>query len=117
MSKSITVYGIKNCNTMKKAFEWMDKRKIAYVFHDYKKEGADDAVLKAAIKKFGWENVINRKGTSWRKLPEAQREKMTEKTAIAAALDNPSLIKRPIVVQGAQMVLGFDEDALKKLKA
>jgi Spx/MgsR family transcriptional regulator len=115
MKKQVIVYGIKNCETMKKAFAWLDKRNVAYDFHDYKKEGADEAVLKAAMKKFGWENVLNRKGTTWRKLPEDMRGKMTEKSAMAAALDNPSLIKRPLVVAGAQMVLGFDEEALERL--
>ena len=73
---TITVYGIKNCDTMKKAFTWLDQHKIAYTFHDYKKSGADEAVLKKAIAEHGWENVINRKGTTWRALPEKTRETM-----------------------------------------
>lgn len=108
------IYGIKNCDTMKKTFVWFDKNKIAYDFHDYKKEGADKDVLLRAIEKFGWEEAINRKGTSWRKLPEDVREKMTEKGAIKAALDNPSLIKRPIIIAGKTLILGLDETALAK---
>lgn len=114
MAKTI-VYGIKNCETMKKALAWLDKRKAGYVFHDYKKEGAPEDVIKAAIEAHGWENVINRKGTSWRKLPEKTRAGMTEKTALQAALENPSLIRRPLVAHGNKFLLGFDEAEFKKL--
>lgn len=107
------VYGIKNCDSMKKAFVWLDKNGIAYDFHDYKKSGADEAVLKAAIKAHGWESVINRKGTTWRGLSEKTRESMNEKSALAAALDNPSLVKRPLVVTGKDILLGYDEAAFK----
>ncbi len=112
---TITVYGIRNCDTMKKAFTWLDKHKVAYVFHDYKKSGADEDVLKKAIAEHGWENVINRKGTTWRALPEKARDAMTEKTAIKAALDNPSLVKRPLVTHKKGVLLGFDEAAFKVL--
>ena len=110
----VTVYGIKNCDTMKKAFQWLDKRKVAYDFHDYKKEGADEAVLKRAIQAHGWDSVINRKGTTWKKLPEKQRESMTEKSAMAAAVENPSLIKRPLITHAKGVTLGFDEAEYKK---
>lgn len=106
---TVTVYGIRNCDTMKKAFTWLDKNKVAYTFHDYKISGADEAVLKKAIAEHGWENVINRKGTTWRALPEKTRETMTEKTAIKAALGNPSLVKRPLVMHKKGVLLGFDE--------
>jgi arsenate reductase len=105
------VYGIKNCDSMKKTFVWLDKHGIAYDFHDYKKSGADKAVLEAAIKAHGWENVINRKGTTWRGLDEKTRESMTEKLALAAALENPSLVKRPLIVAGKKILLGYDEAA------
>jgi Spx/MgsR family transcriptional regulator len=114
MAKKITVYGIRNCDTMKKAFAWLDARKVAYDFHDYKKAGADMAVLKRAIKAEGWENVINRKGTTWRALPEKTRDKMDAAGALKAAEENPSLIKRPLIVQGDDIFLGFDEAAYKK---
>lgn len=107
------IYGIKNCDSMKKTFVWFDKQGIAYDFHDYKKSGADESTLKAAIKAHGWESVINRKGTTWRGLPEKERESMTEKTALAAALDNPSLVKRPLIVTGKNILLGYDEEAFK----
>lgn len=103
------VYGIKNCDSMKKTFVWLDKHGITYDFHDYKKSGADKAVLEAAFKSHGWEAVINRKGTTWRALPEDARESMTEKSALAAAIDNPSLVKRPLIVSGKTILLGYDE--------
>jgi arsenate reductase len=109
------IYGIKNCDSTKKTFVWLDKHGVAYDFHDYKKSGADEAVLKAAIKAHGWENVINRKGTTWRALPEKLRTDMTEKSALAAALDNPSLVKRPLIVSGKDILLGYDEAQFKTL--
>ena len=112
---TVTVYGIKNCDTMKKAFTWLDKHKVEYDFHDYKKSGADEAVLKRAVAEHGWENVINRKGTTWRTLPEKARETMNEKSAIKAALENPSLVKRPLVTHKKGVLLGFDEAAFKVL--
>lgn len=115
MAKRIVVYGIKNCDTMKKTFTWLDAHAVAYDFHDYKKQGADEGVLKAAISQYGWESVINRKGTTWKKLSEAERENMTQKSAVAAAVKNPSLIKRPLIVAGKTMLLGFDDAAFKSL--
>lgn len=109
MKNSITVYGIKNCDTMKKAFAWLDRRKIAYAFHDYKKFGADEDVLKRAIDAYGWESVLNRKGTTWRGLPDKVKESMTDKRAFQFAVENPSVIKRPLVVCGKDILLGFDE--------
>ncbi len=105
----IQIYGIKNCDTMKKSFQWLDRRSIPYTFHDYKKTGADAGILKQAIKQHGWETVINRKGTSWRALPDAAKENMSEKTALAAAMDNPSLIRRPLLVLDGAIHLGFDD--------
>lgn len=114
MAKKLAVYGIKNCDTMKKAFHWLDSRKIAYDFHDYKKEGADKALITAAMAQLGWEDVINRKGTTWRALPEAAREKMTAASALKAALENPSLIKRPLIFDGKTYRVGFDAAAFAK---
>lgn len=103
------IYGIKNCDTMKKAFIWMEGHKIAYNFHDYKKSGADRDVLKNAIGQHGWENVLNRKGTSWRALPDSVKDSMNSKTAIKAAEENPSLLRRPLLVYNGAIYLGFDE--------
>ena len=105
---TITIYGIKACDTMKKAFTWLDQQQIDYQFHDYKKAGAVEKDLKRWIKAFGWETVINRRGTSWKKLPEAERDSMTASTAVQAALNNPSLVKRPIIEGDGILELGFD---------
>lgn len=105
---SITIYGIKACDTMKKAFTWLDQNKIEWHFHDYKKLGANKEDLQRWMEKFGWDTVINRRGTSWRKLPETLREKMDTESAINAALENPSLIKRPVIEGDGILEIGFD---------
>jgi len=105
------VYGIPQCGTVRKARKWLDEQQIAYQFHDYKKSGVDAALLKLWIARFGWEQVINRRGTSWRRLPEAQRQAMGAEAVLLAAIDNPSLIKRPILMDGELCLLGFDIDA------
>lgn len=104
----LAIYGIKSCDTMKKAFTWLTEEGIEYHFHDYKKEGAVEARLRHWIDQLGWETVINRRGTTWRKLPQAQRDAMDTEGAVQAALDNPSLIKRPIIEQGTILLAGFD---------
>lgn len=99
-NKPITIYGIKNCDTMKKAFTWLDGHGVAYAFHDYKKAGIDRATLEGWCKALGWEAVLNRAGTTFRKLPESEREKLTETRAIALMLAQPSMIKRPVLEIG-----------------
>ncbi len=110
-----TIYGIKNCDTMKKAFNWLDENGVAYEFHDYKKSGADEATLRAAIKHHGWENVINRKGTTWRKLSDDVKTSMNETAAIKIALENPSIIKRPLVLHEGKTYLGFSPNIFKQI--
>lgn len=104
----LKIYGIKACDTMKKAFTWLDQHGIAYEFHDYKKAGAPEKQLRQWIRKLGWETVINKRGTTWKKLPEDVRASMDAESAVAAALDNPSMIKRPIIEQGTILLAGFD---------
>lgn len=104
----IKIYGIKNCDTMKKAFAWLDDHGAAYDFHDYKKQGADVAVLQAAFAAHGWGSVLNRRGTTWRKLDEALKNNMDDQQALQIALDNPSIIKRPLLVKDGSLYLGFD---------
>lgn len=113
MAKPV-IYGIKNCDTMKKTFQWFDKHKVEYDFHDYKKLGADKAVVTQAFDVFGWEEALNRKGTTWRKLPEDVRDGMTKTKAMKIALENPSILKRPLIIKGKDMMCGFDEAALSK---
>jgi arsenate reductase (glutaredoxin) len=113
-SKQITIYGIKNCDTMKKARVWLDDHGVAYVFHDYKAEGIDKASLERWSKEVGWEVLLNRAGTTFRKLPDAQRENVTEKKAIALMLEQPSMIKRPVLDVGGKLIVGFKPEIYEK---
>ena len=110
----ITLYGIRNCDTMKKAFAWLDKEGIGYRFHDYKKEGVDRARLTDWCQKAGWKVLVNTRGTTWRKLSPAEQAVGTQADAIALMLDNTSLIKRPVIEKGSQLFVGFDQDVLAK---
>lgn len=107
---SVTVYGIPNCDTVKKARVWLDGQGIAYTFHDYKKQGIDPAKLAAWCKAAGWEKVLNRAGTTFRKLPEADREGLDQDKAVAVMTANPSCIKRPIVEHPGGLLVGFRPD-------
>jgi arsenate reductase (glutaredoxin) len=113
-SKQITIYGIKNCDTMKKARAWLDAQGVAYAFHDYKTEGINRASLERWAKEVGWETLLNRAGTTFRKLPDAQRENVTEKKAIALMLEQPSMIKRPVLDVGGRLMVGFKPEAYAK---
>ena len=95
MTKPVTIYGIKACDTMKKARTWLDGHGVAYAFHDYKTQGIDRAHLERWIEAAGWETVLNRSGTTFRKLPDADKENLNAKKAIALMLAQPSAIKRP----------------------
>ena len=106
----VTIYGIKNCDTMKKAFKYLEARGVEYVFHDYKKQGLDEDVINNAIAVHGWENVINRRGTTWRQLSDAVKETMSNEQALEIARDNPSIVKRPLLVIQGTSYLGFKED-------
>lgn len=107
MARSITIYGIKNCDTMKKARTWLDTHKVAYEFHDYKTQGIAKAVLEGWARKVGWEVLLNKAGTTFKKLPDAKKEKLDEKKAIALMLDQPSMIKRPVLDIGGKLTVGF----------
>jgi arsenate reductase len=110
-----TLYGIKNCDTMKKAWTWLDSKKIAYDFHDYKKAGIDKPTLEGWVKKAGWEVLLNRAGTTFKKLPDGDKENLTEKKAIALMLAQPSMIKRPVLDAKGKLTVGFKPDEYKKL--
>ena len=101
-----TVYGIKNCDTMK-ARAWLDGHGVAYDFHDYKTVGIDRARLKGWVAKLGWETLLNRAGTTFRKLPEADKAGLTEARALALMLDQPSMIKRPVLEADGKLLVGF----------
>lgn len=106
----VTLYGIPNCDTVKKARLWLDAQGISYVFHDYKKQGVDAARLTRWCDALGWDKVLNRAGTTFRKLPDAAREGLDQARAIALMQDQPSMIKRPIVEYGGGFLLGFKVD-------
>ena len=114
-AKTVTIYGIKNCDTMKKARSWLDKRGIAYRFHDYKVEGAARADIERWAKEVGWDVLLNRAGTTFRKLPDKDRENITEKKALALMLAQPSMIKRPVLDIGGKLTVGFKPDIYEKL--
>lgn len=115
----MTLYGIKNCNTVKSAVEWLNKNKVVFDFHDYKKSGITAEKLSAWSKQVGWERLVNKRGTTWRQLPEADQKKVTnEKAAIALMVEKTSVIKRPLIEENGKVILlGFEEDEyLKVLK-
>jgi len=109
------IYGIKNCDTMKKARAWLDARKVDYDFHDYKSAGIDRAMLEGWIQKVGWEVLLNRAGTTFRKLPDADKENLTERKAIALMLAQPSIIKRPVLEAKGKLTVGYSPENYKKL--
>ena len=108
--KPVTLYGIKNCDTIKKARQWLDEHGVAYAFHDYKTDGIDRARLKAWIEAAGWRTVLNQSSTTFRALPEAAKEGLTKAKAIALMLEQPSMIKRPVLDHGGQILVGFKRE-------
>jgi len=113
----ITLYGIKNCDTCRKALKWLDSENIAHKFHDFRADGLDEKNLSAWIAGIGWETLLNRRGTTWRNLPEADREGLTPDNAAALMLKYPTLIKRPVFDTGGTYLVGFsgaEQDALKQ---
>ena len=112
----MTVFGIKNCNTVKNALDWLNGHGIPYEFHDYKKKGITADALKAWSKQVGWEVLLNRKGLTWKQLPEAERARIkTEADAIQLMIDKTSIIKRPLLEKNGKVILlGFDEETYEK---
>ena len=115
MATGIRVHGIRNCDTMKKARTWLETHKVAHQFHDYKAAGIDKATLEGWTKKVGWEILLNRAGTTFKKLPDADKENITEKKAIALMLAQPSMIKRPVLEAKGKLTVGFKPEEYKKL--
>lgn len=110
-----TVYGIRNCDTIKKTLKWLDKEQLEHAFHDYKKTGIDSKTLKQWCQQVSWEDLVNRRGTTWRKLPESERDGLNQSKAIKLMIENPSLIKRPVIAHDDHLIVGFDEAELTKL--
>ena len=111
----ITVFGIPNCDTVKKARQWLADHGLNYQFHDFKKQGVPVDRLDAWLRSNGWETLVNRKGTTWRKLPEETRENMDEAIALVVMEELPSIIKRPLLDTGTRHVVGFSPDSYRQL--
>lgn len=109
----VTIYGIRNCDTMKKARAWLESNGIASEFHDYKVLGIERVRLEAWCRKAGWETVLNRAGTTFRKLPDSDKTGLDEKKAIALMLAQPSMIKRPVLDLGGEILVGFRPEDYK----
>jgi len=107
---NVTIYGIPNCDSIKKTIDWCNKHKIAFEFHNYKKDAIEEAKLKLWCEQVGWEMLLNKKGTTWKKVAaEFADKKLTEKMAINLMLEYNSMIKRPVIETGKQIIVGFDE--------
>ncbi len=114
MAKSVTIYGIKNCDTMKKARAWLDQHGVAYAFHDYKAAGIERGRLETWSRDVGWETLLNRAGTTFRALPDNDKDGLTEKKAIALMMAQPAMIKRPVLDLGGKLLVGFKPDQYAK---
>lgn len=111
----LVVYGIKNCDSVKKARAWLETQAIIYRFHDYRVDGLDADLLNSFIAALGWENVLNQRSTSWRQLDEAQKSDLSSDKALQLMLATPTLIKRPIIDTGTQLLVGFNPQQLSTL--
>lgn len=114
---TVTLYGIANCDTVRKARKWLSENAVDYRFHDFRKDGLEEIRLRAWVAELGWETLLNRRGTTWRKLPEAVRQGVDEESAIAIMLAQPAIIKRPVLDLGNARRLGFTADAYRELFA
>ena len=109
------LYGIANCDTMKKAKSWLQDRDVEFEFHDYRKQGLAPELLQTLVTQLGWEAMLNRRGTTWRNLPESTRDHIDEVRAIEAMQQNPALIKRPILAHAGNLYLGFQEQQYEQI--
>jgi Spx/MgsR family transcriptional regulator len=107
MVDAVTLYGIPNCDTVKKARAWLSDHEVEFKFHDYRKQGLDKKQLQSMVSALGWEPMLNRRGTTWRALPDTLKDRIDLESAISVMLDNPAIIKRPILAKNDQLHLGF----------
>jgi Spx/MgsR family transcriptional regulator len=114
---TVTLYGIANCDTIRKTRRWLEERRLDYQFHDYRKQGLDASLLETLAAELGWEAMLNRRGRSWRQLPATVHESVDRQAALELMLDNPALIKRPILAAGDRLYLGFDSAQYQQIFA
>ena len=112
---SIVLYGIKNCDTVKKARSWLKSQQIEYTFHDFRVDGLTKNMLEDFLKHVEWEALLNKRGTTWRKLPDKLKHDVNKKKALELMYQNPALIKRPVLVYGKKFFVGFSETDYKKI--
>lgn len=111
----IKIYGIPNCDSIKKARRWLESNNVEYAFHDYKKAGVPEKNLKQWLKKFNWETLLNRRGTTWRKLDDKVKKSIDATSSIKIMIDNPSIIKRPVLEVRKKILVGFNEKDYQQL--
>ncbi|MGB2079551.1 MAG: ArsC family reductase [Vibrio sp.] len=114
---SITVYGIPNCDTIKKARKFLETNQIDYQFHDYRKQGIDAQLVQSFFDQFGWQNVLNKRGTTYRQLSDEQKQNLDEAMALELLVEMPAMIKRPILISDSQQLIGFKADEYQTLQA
>ena len=112
---STTLYGIPNCDTIKKARAWLAANGVDYAFHDYRKDGADEALLADMAAQLGWEAMLNRRGTTWRKLPEDEKAGIDEAAALRLMQANPAMIKRPILARDGELHIAFSDQQYREI--
>ena len=111
----ITLYGIKNCDTVKKARKWLEDHAVDYQFHDFRSDGLEQDAVQGWLAELGWQNLVNKRSNSWKALDEQTRNDMDEQSALAAILEQPTLIKRPLLDTGHERFTGFSADSYQKI--
>jgi Spx/MgsR family transcriptional regulator len=113
---SVTLYGIKNCDTVKKARKWLDANSVSYTFHDFRVDGINKTLINSFLKQIELETLINKRGTTWRKLSDEEKEYKNKTQAIELMLENPTIIKRPVLNANKKYFVGFNEEHYKSIK-
>ena len=114
---SVKMYGIRNCDTIKKARAWLTANRVEYDFHDYKSDKISESLLRDWVKELGWERLLNRSGTTFRKLPDPDKADLDQERAVALMIASPSLIRRPILDVGERRLVGFDPEEYRRAVA
>ena len=112
---NVVLYGIKNCDTIKKARRWLTDNNVEFNFHDYRKDGLSESLLSQLEENLGWQAMLNKRGTTWRKLPEETKAVIDKETALNLMLENPAIIKRPILAYAGSFELGFSNDTYQQI--